>query len=115
MSRVVSVRLDDSDPDSDEGRALALLDQAEASGWTLRKAIVWAVLQAGGYPPLTDPDEATAELRATLAEARQLVDALHQVGQVSSAPAPAESDARPLSSELTASIRRAAKTSRRLE
>lgn len=110
MSQVIAFRLNPDEPD--EAQALALLDEAARNGWTTRRAIVFALLQAGnlGRPP---DDNTADELRAALVEARSLVEALRAVG---AAPSNGQAgDLRPVSDTFQAAIKRAARSGRRLE
>lgn len=74
MSRVVSLRLNENDPD--EAEALAILDRLTAEGHTVRAIITQALLQAAGLQLAArpDPQAALAELedvRDTMALAAQ--------------------------------------------
>jgi hypothetical protein len=116
MSRVMSFRLDETDPD--EAQALALLDEAVKNNWTVRKAIVYAVLKAGGFEPVGRSQNGTGELvkalRQALQEARELAETLRQAPSAPGATVQQNGQAT-LKPELKGAIRKAAKKGFRLE
>jgi hypothetical protein len=124
-SHVIAFRLYEDNPD--EAQALTLLNEAASNGWSTRKAIVFALLQAGnlGRPPEDHTaDElraALVEARSSLQEARSLVEALRTVGVVpaqhdgQAAAGASPDEDRPVSDTFQAAIKRAARSGRRLE
>jgi hypothetical protein len=113
-SHVIAFRLNDDDPD--EAQALALLVEAAKNDWSTRKAIVYALLQAGnlGRPP---EDHTAEDLRQALVEARSLVEALRNVSAAPAQPngQTAPDEDRPVSETFTAAVKRSVRSGRRLE
>jgi hypothetical protein len=76
MSRIISFRLDDSDPD--ERQALEVLDRLLEAGFDTRRIMTDALIRAAGYTPVKpeSADPLVVELRASLEQARQLTSQL---------------------------------------
>ena len=76
MSRIVSFRMDENDPT--ERQALDVLDRLLGEGFETRQIMTEALIRAEGLTP-TRPESAdplVAELRASLTQARQLIELL---------------------------------------
>lgn len=105
-SRIVSFRLDDSDPD--EAQALAVLSDLEAQGIDKRKFFARALLAAAEKPLAERPVDLVAELRRALDEVRSVAATLRQAPALPVSSAPIE-DETALKPELRAAIKRAAR------
>jgi hypothetical protein len=79
MSRVVSFRMDESDPT--ERQALEVLDRLLSEGFEVRQIMTEALIRAADMTPIKpeSADPLVAELRASLLEARQLAGQLSTV------------------------------------
>ncbi len=107
-SRMIGFRLNPAD--LDERRALALLDQAVANGWTVREVITRAILAYAGETASTT-DEAGAlvtDLQALVTDLRAVVATIRQVPATNAPTQPAQANVAggaPLTDGLIASIR----------
>ncbi len=91
-SYVVSIRLDDNDPD--EAQALQVLADLQAQGWDKRTIFTRALLAAADKPLEKRPVDLVAELRQVVAEARELAAVLKRApGQASNGSAPVTDEA----------------------
>lgn len=100
MSDPIAFRLGDGDPDSDEGRALAIFEHWQAQGFRTREIITKALLALEGHD-LGKPSRETemaGELRELLRQAQELTDSLRampKLGPVETPPAGPQDELKP--------------------
>ncbi len=111
MSKVVSFRLDEENPE--EQQALAILEAWQQRGYSTREIMTWALMALEGAAISSpgkqeeNPKETINELRGVLSQAQEFLEALRDMQsmpdtvQVPSQPKPV------LSEQFMASVRKA--------